>query len=321
MAKDTKLLKAATIALRDYMGLSDDETLLIITDEIKREIGQAMFEAGKQLCQEAFYIEMAPRTTHGEEPPEQISGMMRNVDVVVCPTYKSLTHTHARIRASEAGVRVATMPDIAIETMLRCFSADYKKVIELTEKVGGILKQADEVRITTKLGTDITMPRKKRRIIESTGVLRTIGASGNLPSGEVFFAPIEGKSNGKVIIDGSIAGLGMLDEPITVNFKDGMASRISGGKQAKELSAMLNEAGKQARNLAEFGIGTNYKAKICGHVLEDEKVFGTVHVAFGNNIAFGGKVDVPLHMDCVIKNPTVYADDEMIMKNGKLIEQ
>ncbi len=320
MATNTKLLKAATIALRDYMGISSEETLLIITDEVKREIGQALFEAGKELSQEAFYVEMIPRTTHGEEPPEQISELMRNVDVVVCPTLKSLTHTYARIKASHAGVRVATMPDIALETMTRCFSADYKKVVALTEKVGAILKQAEEVRITTKLGTDITMPRKKRKIIESTGVLRTIGASGNLPSGEVFFAPIEGKSNGKVVIDGSIAGIGVLDEPISVNFKDGHASRISGGKQAKELSAMLNEAGKDARNLAEFGIGTNYKAKICGHVLEDEKVFGTVHIAFGNNIAFGGKVDVALHMDCVIKKPTVYADDKMIMKNGKLID-
>ena len=119
MATNTKLLKAATIALSDYMGLSEEETLLIITDEIKQEIGQALFEAGKQLCQEAFYVEMIPRTTHGEEPPELISGMMRNVDVVVCPTLKSLTHTYARINASEAGVRVATMPDISIETIDR----------------------------------------------------------------------------------------------------------------------------------------------------------------------------------------------------------
>lgn len=44
--------------------------------------------------------------------------------------------------------------------------------------------------------------------------------------------------------------------------------------------------------MAEFGIGTNYKAKLVGLILEDEKVFGTIHIAFGNNLSMGGRISV-----------------------------
>lgn len=71
--------------------------------------------------------------------------------------------------------------------------------------------------------------------------------------------------------------------------------------------------------LGEFGIGTNDKARITGVVLEDEKVYGTIHVAFGSNNTFGGTIAAGVHIDLVVKAPDVYADDELIMKDGKLL--
>ncbi len=316
--KSEQLNKAAMIALKDYLALSAEETLLVITDERMNEIGRALFEAGMEISAESFMVEMKERSHHGEEPPEQISEMMKEVDVVVAPTSKSLTHTDARRKATQAGVRIATMPGISKDTLIRCLSADYKQIVELTEKVEKLLEPAKEVFIETKLGTEILLVRNKRKLIPSTGVLRTIGSSGNLPSGEVFFAPIEDMSNGRFVIDGSIAGLGLCEEPVKVSFKNGYATRISGGRQAKELSNMLNEVDKDSRQLCEFGIGTNYKAQVTGDILEDEKALGTVHFAFGNNISMGGKIDVPIHIDCVITKPTVYADRRLIMKEGKL---
>jgi leucyl aminopeptidase (aminopeptidase T) len=46
---------------------------------------------------------------------------------------------------------------------------------------------------------------------------------------------------------------------------------------------------------------------------------GTCHIAFGNNKHFGGKVDVPFHVDFVIKNPTIYAGSSLMMKDGKIL--
>jgi leucyl aminopeptidase (aminopeptidase T) len=159
---------------------------------------------------------------------------------------------------------------------------------------------------------------RNRRPIASTGVLRKIGESGNLPSGEVYIAPWEGKSNGIVVFDGSIAGIGLLENPVSVEIKDGYIESITGKTEAKIFEEMLEKVGRDAFALAEFGIGTNYKAKLCGDILEDEKVLGTIHVAFGNNISMGGKISVQSHVDGLVKKPTVYFDDFKILDNGKL---
>ncbi|MCX7834184.1 MAG: aminopeptidase, partial [Ignavibacteria bacterium] len=310
---NTELFNAAQKALSEYMGLQKEETLLIVTDETKREIADALLVAGQQLCKEAFLIEMKSRQINGEEPPIQISELMKMVDVVLCPTAKSLTHTKARRDAAEKGVRIGTMPGIKIETMVRCLNADAEKIIQLTKFFGDKLRNTSQVRVVTEKGTDITMPMKDRKVLESTGVLKEKGNWGNLPSGEVYLAPWEDKSNGKIVIDGSMAGIGMLSEPIVVEVVNGYAEKIEGGAEAKKLEEMLNKAGRDARAIAEFGIGTNYKAELCGEILEDEKVFGTVHIAFGNNLSMGGTISVSSHLDGLIKEPDVYFDNTLVM--------
>lgn len=314
-----ELFKSSKIALKDYLGLKNEETLLVISDEGKREIGLALYEAGKRLCKEAVYVEMKAREVNGQEPPQQLAELMKMFDVVVCPTTKSLTHTNARREAVKVGVRVATMPGITKSTMVRCLSADAKKVVELTENVKAALENGKEIHVISKNGTNVKMNIDGRRIIPSTGVLKNKGDSGNLPSGEVYLAPLEGTTNGVIVFDGSVAGIGILKNPIKIFVKDGYAEKFVGKSEAKQLQKMLDKAGKDGRAIAEFGIGTNYKAKITGHILEDEKVLGTVHIAFGNNISMGGVIDVAIHIDGLIKKPTVLVDDVVIMENGVLL--
>ncbi|MEE4176631.1 MAG: aminopeptidase [Bacteroides sp.] len=314
-----ELMKASVIGLRDAMGLKPEETLLIVTDEIKREIGLALHEAGKELCKESMLIEIRSREINGQEPPAAVAAMMKMVDVVVCPTAKSLTHTDARREAVKEGVRVGTMPGITVDIMSRCLNADFDKIIDMTHFIADQLKGVKVIRVVTKAGTDISMPVEGRMIIPSTGVLREKGQSGNMPSGEVYLAPVEGQSNGKVVIDGSMAGIGMISTPIAVQVVDGFAEEITGGEEAQRLIALLDKSGREARAVAEFGIGTNYKAKLTGQILEDEKVFGTIHVAFGNNITMGGTIAVNSHLDGLVKQPDVYFDEKLIMKEGKLL--
>ena len=315
----TELQKASIIALRDCMGLKPEETLLIITDEIKREIGLALHEAGKDLCKESILIEIKSREINGQEPPASVSEMMKMVDVVVCPTAKSLTHTDARRNAVKEGVRVGTMPGINVDTMVRCLNADYDKIIGLTDFIAEKLIGVKNIRVVTEKGTDINMPVEGRNILPSKGVLREKGESGNLPSGEVYLAPWEDQSNGTVVIDGSMAGIGLIEEPIVIEVVNGYAEKITGGRQAKQLAENLDKVGRDARAVAEFGIGTNYKAILTGHILEDEKVFGTIHIAFGNNLTMGGRISVSSHLDGLVKEPDVYFDDKLTMTKGKIL--
>lgn len=315
---NSPLHESSIIALRDCMGLQADESLLIVTDEIKRDIGLALHEAGKSLCRESVLVEIRSREINGQEPPPHIAELMQKVDVVVCPTAKSLTHTNARRDAVKLGVRVGTMPGITLDAMVRCLSADYNKIISLTSHIAQKLEGVSTIRVVTAKGTDISMPVGGRKIIPSTGVLKNKGDSGNLPSGEVYLAPWEGQSNGRVVIDGSMAGLGMLEEPITVKVVDGYAEEVTGGHQAEKLIQIFEKSGRDARAVAEFGIGTNYKAILTGMILEDEKVFGTIHIAFGNNLTMGGNISVNSHLDGLVTSPDVYFDDELIMKAGKM---
>ena len=119
-------------------------------------------------------------------------------------------------------------------------------------------------------------------------------------------------------MDASFASIGKLKHPIKLFVKNGYAVTMI-GRGSKKLENLLNSVGKEARNMAEFGIGTNEKAKVTGKVLEDEKVKGTCHIALGNNAGFGGKVNVQLHLDGVIRKPTIFVDERKIMDNGKVI--
>lgn len=318
--KLSKLDKASIIAIRDCMGTQSNESVLVITDEFKKKIGYNLFKNAKQLGHESLFVEMKSRNMHGEEPPKQLAELMKMFDVVLCPTAKSLTHTNARRAASASGVRVATFPGITEEIMVRGLNADYKKIAALTIKLTDMLTNANKVHVIAPNGTDITMDISGRSGHASKGLFHAKGESGNLPTGEAYIAPLEGTSNGIFVVDGSMASIGVVKgKPIKIEIKDGYAVNITGGAQAKKLNGILSKYDMMARNIAEFGIGTNDKAKLSGLLLEDEKVMGTIHIAIGDNKSMGGNVNVPIHLDGVVKKPTVFLDGNMIMKSGKLL--
>jgi len=320
MKKLTKLDTASVIAIKDCMAVKKNERILVITDEVKREIGYSLFENAKRLGYKSVFVEMKSGKINGEEPPEEIAQLMQKFDVVLIPTAKSVTHTDARRAASKKGVRVATFPGITKEIMIRGMNADYKSISKRSIKLKKILEKGKHVRITAPAGTDIEFLITGRTAIASKGLYHKKGESGNLPTGETYNAPVEGTTNGIFVVDGSMAGLGLIGNVnITIKVKDGFATDITGGRPAKKLKDMLDAVGKGARNIAEFGIGTNDSAKLSGVLLEDEKVMGTVHLALGNNITMGGTFNVPIHLDGIIKKPTVYLDGKLLMKSGKLL--
>ncbi|HMN17451.1 MAG: aminopeptidase [Ignavibacteriota bacterium] len=320
MAKLTKLDSASVIAIRDCMGAKKNEKILVITDEIKREIGLSLHQNAIRLGYHSLLVEMKSGKINGEEPSDEVADLMQKFDVVFCPTAKSLTHTDARRNASAKGVRIATFPGITKDVMIRGLNADYKKISALTIKLQKILETGKEIRVTAPAGTDISFSIAGRKAYASKGLFHAKGESGNLPTGEAFLAPVEGTANGVFVVDGSMAGLGLIKNAnIKIEVENGFAAKISGGVIAKKLKAMLDSVGKNARNIAEFGIGTNDSAKLSGVLLEDEKVMGTIHIALGNNVSMGGSVNVPIHLDGVVKKPTVWMDNKLLMKDGKLL--
>src|SRR3989344_395997 len=310
------LEKSCGIVLSQCMGLQKNESYLIITDSKLFNIGNALYKYSSRITNNSKLIKIPIPESHGSEPPHNVAAEMLRYDVVLMPTTKSLSHTKARKNASKNGARIASMPGITGDMMERALNVDFNKIKTINERLIMKLKNKSIIKITTKLGTDIEFHIQSRKWKPDDGIYTKRGSFGNLPAGEIFIAPLEGKTNGKIICDASVGGLGKVDKNIEIIVKNGFIENIKGGKIAEKFEKLLKS--RLYRNVAEFGIGTNPKARITGEVLEDEKVMGTCHIAFGNNRHFGGKVDVPFHVDFVIKKPTIYADNAMIMENGNL---
>lgn len=313
------LLIAARTALLDCAGVRKAENVVIVCDAPLREIGKAFWEAACSLETDAIFCEIIPRSSNGEEPPRPVASLLENCDVFMIPTSRSLTHTDARRRACAKGARGATLPNITADTMRRTLVADYRKIEERTKRAAEALKGAKEARVITEIGTDITMKIEGRQCKLDTGIIDQPGLFTNLPAGEAYLAPIEGTAKGRLVADGSCAGVGVISQPIIIEVIDGFAEKIAGGREAEKLNQLVNRFGKEARNIAELGIGTNDKAILSGSVLEDEKVMGTIHIALGDNISMGGNVSVPSHLDLIVKNPTLLIDGKEIIRKGKLL--
>jgi leucyl aminopeptidase (aminopeptidase T) len=311
-----ELKSAASSILASSLALKEGEKFLVVTDPDRRRIGEALFEAGAELGAEAALAVMLPREANGEEPPEHVAAAMAAADVVVVPTTHSLTHTRARLQAVERGARVATMPGIT-EDMFRegAITADYAEVERLTKQVAAALDSAREALVVTG-SHRLRMSVERRNAVASTGVHREPGRSGNLPSGEAFLAPVEGTSEGELLVDGSIAGVGRLSESVLLKISEGMLASAS-GQEGERLLDLLDGFPK-GRSVAELGVGTNDRARLTGVTLEDEKIYGTNHIAFGSNDTFGGTVAAGVHLDAVVLEPELYLDERLVVGQGRV---
>lgn len=301
------------------LALRDDETLLVVTDDPTREVGELFYEEAQKMRHDVQLMIMPEGHVAGGEPPAPVSAAMKAADVAVCPTAKSITHTSARIEAAAAGTRVVTMPGITLD-MLRDGGAcaDYDEVEELTRRLTARLTRATTARIE-KDGHSLTLDLAGRVGVASPGIYRTPGSCGNFPSGEAYIAPREDGANGTMAIDGSMVGVGTLAQALVVTLHDGLLTDIAGGDEngpyADRLSLLF--ARPENGTIAELGIGTNKSARLCGVILEDEKLYGTVHLAFGTNVSFGGTTKADCHYDGVIQKPTLYLDDECVIRDGE----
>ncbi len=314
-----KMPKYAEIVLKKCLGLKKNERVLIVTDSKLYGVAKMFLDESKKIASKAKLIKISIPKVHGTEPDGRTAKEMLGWDVGILITSKSLSHTKARKNACDNGVRIVTMPGISKETLKRTIDIDYDKLEMVHNKLADIIDKGKKVRIKTKLGTDMHLSVAGRKAFgRDSGLFRKKGAFGNLPTGEVFIAPVEKTANGVFVADASFADIGKLKKPLKVYVEKGYAVEFE-GYGAKKLEKIIDSVGKKARNIAELGIGTNEKAIITGNILEDEKVKGTCHIALGNNAGFGGKVHVQLHMDGIIRKPTIWVDDKKIMSNGKLL--
>ncbi len=309
---------AVRTVVRQCMGVGPGEEVLVICNPVTEEIGALMRIEAQGDGADATLAVISERETHAAETPRPVAAAMAAADVVLAPTIQSLSHTAARKAASEAGARIATLPGVTEEMLARLMNGDLEEMRRRGWAIVNLMNQGSQVRITDTNGSDLTFSIEGREGIVDAGELSAKGAFGNLPCGEGFIAPVEGTAEGTLVVDGSIAAIGLVEAPVQLTIEGGHLVGATGNEGA-QLMELLTPHGPDGTNVAELGIGTNEEAILTGNILEDEKIFGTAHVAFGASAGIGGTVQVPVHLDVVIKEPTVEIDGEAILGGGELL--
>ncbi|HMT04833.1 MAG TPA: aminopeptidase [Solirubrobacterales bacterium] len=310
------LEKAVRTVVRDCLGVKPNENVLVVCNPATRELGDALRGEAEAAGAESVLAVMTERDSHAGEPPATVAEAMVAADVLLAPTVQSLSHTASRKLATESGTRTATLPGATTEMLARVMSDDINELIRRGGKVAELLDRGTEARITCDHGSDLRLGLQGRKAIPDAGQLQHEGAFGNLPCGEGFIAPAT--AEGTLVVDGSIAGVGLVTEPVRLSIEDGHLVDAT-GIEGEQLMELLTVHGPDGTNVAELGIGTNGKAILTGNILEDEKIIGTAHVAFGASAAIGGNIQVPVHLDVVSLRPEVTIDDAPVVLEGRLL--
>jgi leucyl aminopeptidase (aminopeptidase T) len=310
------LAPAVSTIIERCLSVRQQEDVLVVADRGTRTIGEALRDGAGEAGAEAVLIVMDPREVDGNEPPRTVAGALTACDVFIAPTTRSLSHTVARKQASDAGARGATMPGVTEAMLVRTMSVDFDAMTVRSRAVAALLTQSDAAHLTCPRGTDFTLDLAGRQGTADDGQLTERGAFGNLPCGEGYISPCGGE--GTIVVAATVASLGTGEEPMALTVEAGRLASAERGLGPRFLE-LLERAGERGTNLAELGIGTNDRAQLSGHVLEDEKILGTVHVAFGASAGIGGTVSVPIHLDVVILDPTLDIGEERVIEAGRFV--
>lgn len=293
------------VAVSECMNLQPEETALVVYDEAHERVADRLVTAASEIADTRRMTVEAGE--HGAEPPAEVAEAMGSADVVLVATSGSLSHTDALYDALvEHGTRAASMPGITESMLDGAVATDYESIESSLDHLLPKLRSSSRVRVTAPAGTDVRLRVEDFQWLAEPGRCHEPGYMTNLPAGEV--ATGIDTADGTVVVDGSMAGLDSLDDPIEIQIEEGRAVDISDDRFAD----LLDSTGPCARSVGEFGIGLNPDASVVGNPLQDEKVKGTVHFGFGDDTGLGGDTDCEAHLDGIVTDATVALDGEPV---------
>lgn len=250
-----------------------------------------------------------------------LEGREAVADVVIALANNSTSHTRFRALANEAGTRFASLPHFEPDMFFSSMQVDWNALAERTASLAEKVNRAVTIEVTCPNGTHMTFGKSGRTASGDDGLLTVAGSFGNLPAGEVYLAPVEGTSEGVMVVE--YAPTHRLATPLQLAVRKGnVVDMIGDDPYRLYLEQKFFESAKN-RNIAELGIGTNDRATRPDNVLEAEKILGTIHIALGDNSGFGGNVNTPFHEDYVFYHPTLTAvlpdgSRESLLQDGTL---
>jgi len=225
-----------------------------------------------------------------------------------------LTQHPTNAHAQKADLSLEAYRDFVYGAILR----DWEAVEAQQEELRRRLDAAREVRVVAG-ETDVRMSVDGMIAINSAG-------RHNMPSGEVFTAPVPDSVEGTVLFDKPLIHQGREMEGVRLVFEEGEVVESSAERNEEALDDLLDtDAG--ARRLGELGIGTNRDIdRFTKNMLFDEKMGETVHLALGraydDNVGEGQEGnDSAVHVDMILDTSPgrIEFDGEVIQENGRFV--
>ena len=278
--------------------------------------------------------------------PEHVCSLIRNSDVIIwLSQFDDIGKLPANVEEAiisfwdSVDVEIRTKPCLSVnllsprcieelglnyEKHLRAFAkavnVDYCRLRRVGHSLARSLCGVKLVHVYDEKGTDLAFDIDKRRVGIEVGTLEDCFSSGkecevDVPSGEVYVAPIETSANGVLTVE-EFRGYSI--QNLILRFKEGKIIDFKAEKGYDVFRGLLDKAEGDKDRIAEFGIGINYGMSRTGYRIYDEKALGTAHIAIGNNVHLGGENKASIHWDFVLYKPSIEADNVLIMKKGML---
>lgn len=319
------ILKYARIPIE--LNTEPGEEVAIVADtHTDPLVWQALAAAAVAWGAEPSVMIMTPRPAHGYEPTTVVAEAMRRAQTTIDCTSRALAHSHIFREIQQKGRRWIAMHGVTVDMLSSGATLDdYVWMDKLGMRIEEAWTQSDEVRVTSEYGTEFRASVRGRKGISISGRVANRPDIGlnicAFPDGEVAIAPVEGTGNGVVVFDTTFDHVGLLTENIRMTIRDGRIANIEGGTQAQKLSDLLKLQNDDfVYNFpAEMSVGLNPKVTITGSMRTDKKLLGSMHMALGTNIDIGGTVKAKVHLDGLIRRPTVLMDGRLILEAGRVM--
>jgi leucyl aminopeptidase (aminopeptidase T) len=328
--------EAAKNALQCVMEAKKDEKIIIFCDHTKAAIGEAFEKGAKELQLDTRLIILKNnRKLPRREIPAELEKYLTTdrADLYINLLQGGSEETPFRIKlihkeTEDKKTRLGHCPGVTLDMLTKGALAlsikEHKKMQSFAKTLMRKLKKTEKVEITTNAGTKLSFSVKNRPFFTDTMIDWKLMKWMNLPTGEVIIAPVEDSLEGKLVCDAAIGGIGPVDKPVNIKVKEGKVDAVT--SENIEVLKKVQEAlhiDSTAKVVGEFAFGINPKARFCEEFLETEKLYGTIHIAFGDNTDMpGGKNNSINHMDFMMHKPNVNAitsDGEVIkvLEDGK----
>ena len=318
-------MRAFGNVLDQCLAVTVGEEIVLLTDEgTDAEVVSGLSNGILERDAIPLVARMPSPRLPGAEPPSAVAAMMRHAAATIELTSLFIGSSAARRAATDGGARYLAMPAVRLDTFRPGgpLAVDFERLRIDAEKVGAAWGQARAFRLTSRGGTDLhgSVEDRPGRVLH--GMAREPGAYMAPPDVEAGTAPVEGTVSGVVVIDADLLfmGQGPLDEPVVLHVTGGRMTGIEGAERSRSrLESMLARcADERMANIAEVSVAFNPAGTVCSVPMETESSRGSAHVALGNSIAYGGRVNAIAHLDCVMRDAVLELDGRLVIAEGTL---